>query len=177
MAPQPMTPETIANAFTPLYSYQMPAWWQTLQGTVVLTIGGSVLLLAIGYGVWYRWWYRPPLTLEQWRERELVALREILNDEPVNYKRFFGAATFFLKQYMLRLYGWQVLDKTDDELLVFVTAQKQVPKKIHAQIAELLSYAQMVKFADQAALAEKADDAFKCLRDVVVQLKPDLEKK
>lgn len=174
---QPMTPETLANAFTPLYSYQMPAWWQTPYGALVVMVGGVLLVLLVCYGAWYWWWYKPPLTLAQWRERELTAIACILEQEQVDYKRFFGAATFFLKQYMLRLYGWQVLDKTDDELMVFVAAQKQVPKKMHQQIADVLSYAQMVKFADQAALAEKAEETMSCVREVVAQLKPVLEKK
>jgi hypothetical protein len=94
----------------------------------------------------------------------------------VNYKFFFSAATFFLKQYLHRLYGWKVLDKTDDELLAFVKVHDEVPELIVKQVEELLSYAQMVKFADQAALAEKADEALTCLKMVVKRLRLPIKK-
>lgn len=171
-----MKPETLAKAFEPIYSYRMPAWWHTKQGGITLIIGGVLLCGMLTFLAWYRWWYRPPLTLEQWRERELKALRDMRAMPKVNYKLFFGAATFFLKQYLHRLYGWKVLDKTDDELLAFVAVQDEVPELLVKQIEELLSYAQMVKFADQAALAEKADEALTCLRMVVKRLQIPVKK-
>ena len=165
-----MTPEKLAQAFKPLYSYQLPAWWQTKQGALILIVGGILAIGMLCFLAWYRWWYRPPLTLTQWRDRELESLAEMLTHDHVNYKRFFGATTFFLKQYLLRLYGWQVLDKTDDELLAIVATKEEVPESLVPRIHELLSYAQMVKFADQVALAEKADEALRTVRTIVGRL-------
>ena len=92
-----MTPEKLAQAFTPLYSYQFPAWWRTQQGILFL-IGTILFVLALSaFFIWYRWFYRPPLTLSQWRNRELNALAGMLTQESVNYKHFFGATTFFFK--------------------------------------------------------------------------------
>jgi len=154
-----------------LYSYQLPVWWQTKQGALTLLAGGMVLLVMLAVAVWYLFFYRPPLTLTQWRTRELQALSDMLEAPTVNYKRFFSATTFFLKQYLLRLYGWQVLDKTDDELMAFVATKREVPKKLLPRIEQLLCLAQMVKFADQQALASNADEALSCLDAVVGELK------
>lgn len=171
-----MNPETLAKAFEPIYSYRMPVWWHTKIGILTLAGGGVLVLAMLAFLIWYRWWYQPPLTLEQWRERELRALRDMRGTPQVNYKSFFGAATFFLKQYLHRLYGWKVLDKTDDELLAFVSVQDEVPNVLLKQIEELLSYAQMVKFADQSALSEKADEAIICLKNVVKRLQLSTKK-
>ncbi len=153
------SPTSLVDAFTPLYTYQLPAWWQTTQGMMAISAGTVLLALVIGFLVWYRYWYRPPLTLEQWSTQELKALGVLLSRHPINYKRFFGAATFFFKQYLVRLHGWKVLDKTDDELWDFISSRSEIPAKLYPAIKELLSYAQVVKFADAQALAEKAEEA------------------
>ncbi len=151
--------DTLEQTFVPLYSYQLPEWWQTTQGKVGIGMGMLILGVMIGYALWYRFWYKPPLTLEQWTARELQALKVLLERKPINYKRFFSAATFFLKQYLAKLYGWKVMDKTDDELWDFLETKTEIPPKLHPSIKELLSYAQTVKFADAQALAEKAEEA------------------
>ena len=138
--------ETLTKAFQPVYSYRMPVWWQTKNGVLMLCGGLAILMGMLAFLAWYRWWYRPPLTLEQWRDRELRALRDMRAQSNINFKFFFSAATFFLKQYLHRLYGWKVIDKTDDELLAFVSVQDEIPERLVGQIEALLSYAQMVKF-------------------------------
>ena len=79
---------------------------------------------------------------------------------------------FFLKQYLLRLYGWQVLDKTDDELLAIIATKKEISSKIIPRVEQLLSFAQMVKFADQNVLAEKADEGLRSIRLIIGSLQP-----
>jgi len=162
--------DTLAQTFVPLYSYQLPAWWQTTQGMLIIAGGSAVTTLLIAYLVWYRFWYKPPLTLEQWKTRELQALKSLLKRHPISYKRFFGAATFFFKQYLVRLFGWKVVDKTDDELWDFISTKNEIPAKLHGPIKELLSYAQVVKFADAQALAEKAEEAEYYLTLITEQL-------
>ncbi|MDQ5940440.1 MAG: hypothetical protein QG632_166 [Candidatus Dependentiae bacterium] len=164
------SPTSLADAFTPLYTYQLPAWWQTTQGMMIIGAGTILFTLVISFLVWYRYWYRPPLTLEQWSTQELKALGFLLSRQPINYKRFFGAATFFFKQYLVRLHGWKVLDKTDDELWDFVSGRSEIPAKLHPAIKELLSYAQVVKFADAQALAEKAEEAQHYLEMIISTL-------
>jgi len=161
---------SLAAAFAPLYTYELPAWWQTTEGIIIIAIGACALVAVLTFLVWYRYWYRPPLTLEQWSTQELKALGILLNRQPINYKRFFSAATFFFKQYLVRLYGWKVLDKTDDELWDFISKREEIPAKLHPAIKELLSYAQVVKFADAQALAEKAEEAQNYLEMIIEAL-------
>ncbi len=160
----PHSLDTIRQSFTPLYSYQLPPWWQTTEGILIIVSGALILTAVIIGAIWYRWWYTPPLTLAQWCERELTALTTLLERRPLNYKRFFGAATFFFKQYLVHVYEWNVLDKTDDELWEFLQQKSEIPKKILPAIQELLSYAQIIKFADAQALAEKAEEAQEYLK-------------
>jgi hypothetical protein len=160
----PNTFETLQKSFAPLYSYQLPAWWQTSQGMMLIGISIVSGITLIGTLVWYKWWYKPPLTLTQWCTKELAALTILLERNPRNYKRFFGAATFFFKQYLVHVYEWNVLDKTDDELWEFLQHKSEIPKKILPTIQELLSYAQIIKFADAHALAEKAEEAQEYLK-------------
>jgi len=165
-------PQTdLTELFKPLYSYELPAWWQTKAGVMIIIAGAVVTCALLSFLAWYRWWYKPPLTLEQWRDKEIEALGTLLNRHPVNYKRFFGAATFFFKQYLTRLYGWKILDKTDDELWRFIEQKNEIPKELHGSIQELLSYAQIVKFADAQALAEKAEEAQKHLTTITSSLR------
>jgi|GEM_PF-2245425 len=151
------TPPDLQSFFTPLYSYQLPPWWQTPAGKCYIAGGITLAAACIAWLAWYRWWYKPPLTLPQWRAKELEALTALLTRQPVNYKRFFGAATFFVKQYLSKLYGWSLLDKTDDELWSFLqTKEEEFPPSLHEPIKDLLLSAQMVKFADADVLADKA---------------------
>lgn len=161
----------LAQEFAPLYSYKLPAWWQTLPGLITIGALSVTLLVLVAVGVWYQWFYHPPLTLEQWHTKEFKALRALLAREQVNYKQFFGAATFVFKQYLLRLYGWNVLDKTDEELWTFVTMRPEIPVALHEPIKKLLSYAQMVKFADESALAESTNKALDTLEEIVNTLR------
>lgn len=170
-----------ANDFKALYGYAIPSFWQSTLG-VVIVVASIVTIVALLYLVWWRFWGQPqPMTLSLWAKRELAALKaELAKDEDkVNYKRFFGAVTFFIKQYLFRLYQWQILDKTDEEVKAFVEDKQEVSKAMKQQFEELFSYAQMVKFADKSALHEKAEDAMRIATQVVKELKPpkDEEKK
>lgn len=158
-APVPSVNQLV-EAFSPLYSYKLPAWWQTPGG--IAAIGGGILaaLLCLAVAAWYRWWYTPPLTLAQWRLQELKALASLLAKNQIDHRRFFGATTFFLKQFLLKMYGWHVLDKTDDELWDFIQKKEtEIPKDLHPALQDLLSYAQVAKFADAQAIKEKAEEA------------------
>lgn len=152
-----------------IYSYHLPPFYRTTKG--MLIIGGCVVLAAalIGLLVWWRTRKRP-LTLKAWGQREVAALAKELRQDPVNYKRYFGAVTFFIKQYLHRLYDWPFIDKTDEEVKAFLVDKQEVPESLKGQFDELFSYAQMVKFADQAALAEKASDAQRILKNTLASL-------
>jgi hypothetical protein len=161
----------LAKEFTPLYSFRMPPWWKTLPG--ILTITGMILVLIalIGFGIWYKWFYEPPLTFEQWHTKEFKALRSMLKKEQVNHKQFFGAVTFLFKQYLYRLYGWNVSGKTDEELWEFVVLRPEIDRSLHEPIKELLSYAQVVKFADQTELNKSTEQALATLEEIVDTLR------
>lgn len=166
-----------ASDFEALYGYYLPSFWQTTTGMVVLA-AGTLLLAVVAVFVWWRIWGRPkPMTLARWAKRELAALKAELakDDDKINYKRFFGAVTFFIKQYLFRLYSWQILDKTDEEVKAFVEDKQEVSKAMRLQFEELFSYAQMVKFADKSALHDKAEDALRIAKQVVKELKPPKE--
>ena len=168
------TPEL--KDFTAMYTYHLPSFWQTPAGIAVAIAGVCVVL--IGLVLLWRWWRRPaPLTLKRWAQLELKALRAELGKEEVNYKVFFGALTFFINQYLFRLYTWQILDKTDEEVKVFVADKTEISAAMKQQFAELFSYAQMVKFADKSALHDKAEEALRIATQVVKELKPLKEKK
>lgn len=167
----------LAAVFSPLYSYKLPPWWKTPQGIAI--IAGCLLLLILGAGAiaWYRWWYKPPLTLAQWRAQELKALSMLLAKNHIDHRRFFGATTFFLKQFLVKLYGWQVLDKTDDELWDFIQHTEGVPASLYPMIQELLSYAQLAKFADAQVIQEKAEEAGRHIDMITAILLKENEKK
>lgn len=166
--------EVSTKDFQALYDYCLPSFWQSGTG-IALIAGGALALCGTLVFVWWRLWGRTrPMTLSLWAKRELAALKAELakEEDKVNYKRFFGAVTFFIKQYLFRLYGWQILDKTDEEVKVFVEDKKEVSAAMKQQFEELFSYAQMVKFADKSALHEKAEDAMRITTQVVKELKP-----
>lgn len=172
--------EVSSKDFSAVYGYYLPSFWQTTAG--MLTMAGiAFAVAAVLVFIWWRVCRRPkPMTLSRWAKRELAALKAELakDDDKVNYKRFFGAVTFFIKQYLFRLYAWQILDKTDEEVKAFVEDKQEVSKAMKLQFEELFSYAQMVKFADKSALHEKAEDALRIATQVVKELKaPKTEEK
>jgi len=160
-----------------IYSYELTSFWQTSAGIGIIV---GIIIVATGFiagALWYRK-RRQPLTLRAWAEREIEEIARSTDAESVNYRVFFGKVTFFIKQYLVRLYAWPVLDKTDSELLAFVEDKQEIPKKLQTQFSELFSYAQMVKFAGEDALRERAQDAIRILRQVVeTLLVPDVAEK
>jgi len=168
-APQhaaPQTAESLAELFKPLYTYKLPPWWQTTNGMLAIAAASLLLAALLAFGIWRRFFYKPPLTFAQWRNQELAALAVLLEKKHINHKHFFSVATFFLKQFLFKMYGWRVLDKTDDELWSFIETKTEIPASLHPALQELLSYAQLAKFADATVLKEKADEAQSHLAEV-----------
>jgi len=157
-----------------IYSYELPPFYATTLGMLIIAavvlVGGGALYALIRFLRRER-----PLSLQQWAMKEAEALSAELAKENVDYKRYFGAVTFFAKQYMQRLYGWQLIDKTDSEVSVFIAQQAEVSKSLRDEIAQLFSYALEVKFADQQALQSNADHAQTVVRQIIDELKPPAE--
>ena len=50
--------------------------------------------------------------------------------------------------------------------------KQEISKKLKQQFEEMFSYAQMVKFADKAALHERAEDTMRIVVQVVKEVSP-----
>ncbi len=140
------------------FSYT-PFWHETWFVVTVAVLGLAVLALVI----WLvRWWLerrrlrRPPLT--SWEEA-FRALERLTQNPPTTKeecKAFYFALSDIVKAYLGRRFTWQLSEKTDEELLVFLRAQHLDPA-LCTLVEQVTSGAMHIKFADAESMREQAE--------------------
>lgn len=128
--------------------YQVP-FWQTTWFAVSM----AVLFVGICVLSYYLITLRRKRVLKPWQVA-LQKLQALSVDECVtkqDFKKVYFEITVILKYYLQQRYGWNILDKTDDELVLYLTKQK-FDELMLTGLTKLLSGATWIKYANQVAL-------------------------
>ncbi len=111
-----------------------------------------------------------PLTLWEQTLRELGNLKLDKCVSKKDFKIFYFKLTEIFKKYLEKRYGWNVENKTDDELITLLEKQN-FDKDLLVQIQKILAGALWIKFANQEALKIQAETDLKTIINIVDQTK------
>ncbi len=140
-----------------IYSVWHVPFWQTRRffwSCVTATTLVCTALLWILYR-WYRAKQRTVLTPWQHALEQLTALHKETYATKQQAKECYFAMTSILKTYLHARYQYDVLGKTDEELVSYLQKQSNVMPELPDTIQEICAGCLLIKFANQEALAEQ----------------------
>jgi hypothetical protein len=139
--------------FYDIYDYYTIPFWQEPWFWIVIALSVAVIGLLVFY--WIKTRKAPKLTPWQRAYAQLDALKPDSYATQKEFKNFYYALTNIVKEYLHERFGWQALDKTDDELLALLQSHDFNPEAIK-QLEELIAAALNIKYARTEALKAQA---------------------
>ncbi|MFH1461828.1 MAG: hypothetical protein ABIF12_02700 [bacterium] len=91
-----------------------------------------------------------------------------------DFKKFYFDITEVIKNYFQKRYDWNVLDKTDEELIHFLILHK-FDLILVKDLKSVFDDAQFIKFADQEAFRPQAEKDLKFVFNLVEKTKVDVK--
>lgn len=156
--------------FYDIFGYYALPFYQTTFGKICIVCGIIAALLVIAYcSMMYR--RQRKLTSWQWAEQALAALVPTKCLSKDDYKKLYFQMSGILKQYLHKRYGWATEDKTDDELITYLTRKKFDPSLLD-KLAKLVEGAQWIKFANEDVLRNQAERDHATALYIVQQTRP-----
>jgi len=151
-----------------IFGYYHTPWWQQMWFYITLA---CLICLLLGFGIFLliKRRQKPQLPWE-WA---LKALHVHTPNRCVNkedFKKFYFQLTGIMKEYLYRTYGWDIQDKTDNELVAWLEQSRQA-KIIVMTATKISEGAQLIKFANMDALKSQADDDWNAVIAMVDETK------
>jgi len=134
-------------------------FWQTQKFQLMLKIGGVVLaLLIVAFLIKKYSDYKRRKKLSAW-DQALLDLRTLKNEQKISVeqgKEFYLAATALLKKYLYERFGYDVLGKTDSEVVQYLQ-EWHADEQVIADIRLLMQGSMVIKFANAQAAQEQIE--------------------
>lgn len=167
----------IINEKTGLYQdyglWHVP-FWQTYTFIVGLKIfAGILVFLLVVFMCTLYLRYRKRKRLPVWQEA-LQSLEQLVHDNKVNCdhgKEFYLATSAILKQYLHHRFKYDLLGKTDSELVHYLQ-QKNADKDLIEKMNTILDGSMFIKFANAQAAQEQIDRDYKISIELVKKTIP-----
>jgi hypothetical protein len=154
-----------------------PLWhvpfWQTKQFLWIL-IGIGVLLVALIVFFILKKWYSKKRVQLPW-ERALAQLAVLEKNKyvsTVHGKEFYGELTRILKEYIHDRYQIDVIHATDEELLIILEKQSELPSVLYEQARDLMDGMAFIKFANVQAAQKKIEEDFERTGKIIKETIP-----
>jgi hypothetical protein len=152
-----------------IYDYYYIPFWQTMWFKISMAVLAAALITAFCI-----WWFvlrrKKPLTADQWAKRELAQLAVHKCTTQQDFRQLYFRLTEIIKGYLTRRYGWVLADKTDHELIAWLTEQQFDPTILDL-LTQLADGAMWVKFANTSALKSQAETDVKTVHAMIDQTK------
>jgi hypothetical protein len=155
--------------FYEIYDYYYQPIWQRFYFKVFFIV---LILLLLGVIIFFVTAY----IFRKRKERFLLpwewAIRELNNlslkkcSSKSDFKKFYFDLTLIIKKYLKQRYGWDTIDKTDDELIHYLETKK-FDKTLLNGLRKFVESALWIKFADADALKIQAERDLKTAHDIV----------
>jgi hypothetical protein len=152
-----------------IYSYYEPPFWQTTWFYIVCAI--VAVAVVIGVTLWLVLRRKKTLTPWQWALEELQLISPVHCHSKEDFKKFYFCLTDIIKTYLHKRYAWDVHDKTDNELVVFLE-QQNFNHEIIEMLKKIAQGALWVKFANMDALKSQAEADWKTVMVMVERTTP-----
>ena len=134
-------------------------FWQTAKFQLALKVaGGLILLMVIIFAVKKYLQYRKRKKLPIW-DQALLELTHLKRDHKVDVlhgKEFYGTISALLKQYFHDRFGYDLVGKTDDEVVQYLQ-EHHADEHMIEEIKALLQGSQIIKFANAQAAQEQIE--------------------
>ncbi len=182
---QPFEVDT-ALAITDIKDIQdAPIWWWGIFRWVLLGLGIALLGVGIYFLVRYilrhRKGYIPEAAPKQLRPAEEVALEKLdeIKAEKIwqdgKVKEYHTELTDVIREYISRRYEVSSTEKTSDETLSALKPLMKDKKDLFDRLRQMLTLADLVKFAKWTATPEENENALRTAYDFVAETTPSPE--
>jgi hypothetical protein len=145
----------------------------------------TVCLIGVLIIAFFAWrYYRRTIILTSWdlAQNQLLELDPTKCDQQADFIKFYVGLTRVLKWYVEKRFDLSVNDKTDDEVVVFLLQQATSRKSYaelynaldaqYADLEKLFEGAKYVKFAQVAALKERASKDLATAKEFIKRTVP-----
>ena len=145
--------------FYDIYDFIYIPVWKTNTFITIMIILGAILFLITGYIIYkkYKTEVITPLTPQEWALGELTKLDPMKYEKKEDFKKFYFTLGNIYKKYLKKAHKWDVLEKTDQELLDFLR-EKAVQENHVVIIEKVFTGSLLIKFANAEALKAQAQE-------------------
>ena len=112
----------------------------------------------------------------QWASEQINKLSPEKCLSKKDFKKFYFDLTFIIKKYFNKRYGYNIVDKTDDEVVLFLK-EKNFDSDLLEKFKSLIKEALWIKFANQDALKIQAQKDLKIVKEIIQKTIPQQETK
>lgn len=157
--------------FYEIYGYYETPFFESAYFWIAVIIS-ALLLIGIGIYFYYSKRKKTPLTPWEWATAELKKITIDSCKTKNDYKKMYFSMTTTIKKYFHLRYLWQTEDKTDDELLQFLSAHNFDPS-LCDQLKKICASAIWIKFANEDALKTQAIEDLTIVRLIIQKTIPE----
>ena len=161
--------------FYDIYDYLYIPFWQTTTFFVIML---CLLLVASGIGVYFLVKHLrkkaakvPEIMPWEWALGELKKLAPGRYETKDEFKQFYFELTRIAKLYLQKRFEWDLVEKTDNQLISYLKAQK-CNKNVITSLESVLQGSLLIKFANAQALREQAQTDLKTVISLIKKTKP-----
>lgn len=156
------------------YGYYYQPLWQNFYFKFLIF---SFLFLILGLAIFFGFKYfkkrkEKEVAAWDWAFLELDKLNLEKCKTKNDFKIFYFDFTKIIKVYFYKLYAWQVLDKTDEELILFLK-KEEFDSNLLQDLQTVFNDALFIKFAGQAALKPQAEKDLKLIENIIYKTKKE----
>ncbi len=150
------------------YGYYHQPFWQNFYFKLFIL---SFLFLILGLFVFFIFKHfnkkkKKELPAWDWAFLELDKLNLKKCKTKNDFKKFYFDLTKIIKIYFYKRYAWQVLDKTDEELILFLR-KVEFDSNLLQDLQTVFNDALFIKFAGQDVLKPQAEKDLKLIKNNV----------
>ena len=152
-----MNNQNLEQQLYDVYGIQYVPWWHS---TIFYACVGAICsVIAVIIGYWFFKRYRARGNNRTSWQVALHALDELSRQSmhPDNSRIFYYTLTDIIKQYLHERYGYNVIDKTDDECITYL-ADTDFPRELYVLLEAMLRAGKMSKFAYVQASEQQMRD-------------------
>lgn len=158
-----------------LYEHVYRPFWHSISFQVAISLFLIFFIAISSYAIYRYIQYKKNIKRRldpwEWAFEEIDRLNTSSARTKDDFKRIYFDLTRVLKLYVGMRYGWQVADKTDQELVSFLT-EESWDQGLVDSLAALLESAVKVRFANEAGLKAQTDNDIEIMRVIIKRTIP-----
>lgn len=149
--------------FYDIYDYYSIPFWQTTWFKICAPLLGIAIIGTVLFFVFRK---KKKLLPWEWANQQVQKLSSMTLVDKNDYKKFYFALTAIIKGYLAKRYAWNLDDKTDEELLIWLKEHNFNPE-ITAMLQTFADGALWIKFANAQALKSQAETDLKTVLTMI----------